>query len=49
MAAAFGFKGEQSRVISNWGIVWLVITSADFVFRLAQLIRHRRRPDFSRP
>ena len=49
MAAAFGFKGEQSRVISNWAIVWLAITSADFVFRLAQLIRHRRRPDFSRP
>jgi hypothetical protein len=49
MAAAFGFKGEQSRVISNWAIVWLAITSADFVFRLAQLIRHRRRPDSSRP
>ena len=48
MAAAFGLSGQQSRVISAWAIVWLLITSADFVFRVAQLIRHRRRPDFSR-
>jgi hypothetical protein len=48
MAAAFGLSGQESRVISAWAIVWLVITSADFVFRVAQLIRFRRRPDFSR-
>ncbi|MGH9494582.1 MAG: hypothetical protein ACRD3B_06255 [Candidatus Sulfotelmatobacter sp.] len=48
MAVAFGLRGGQSRVLSAWAIVWLLITSADFVFRLAQLIRHRRRPDFSR-
>jgi len=48
MAAAFGLSGAESRVISAWAIVWLAITSAAFVFRVAQLIRHRRRPDFSR-
>jgi hypothetical protein len=48
MAAAFGLKGAESRVISRWAIVWLVITFADFGFRLAQLIRHRRRPKFSK-
>jgi hypothetical protein len=48
MAAAFGLSGQESRVISAWAIIWLLITSADFVFRVAQLIRFRRRPDFSR-
>ncbi|HEX3821302.1 MAG TPA: hypothetical protein VHW45_13275 [Candidatus Sulfotelmatobacter sp.] len=48
MAAAFGLNGHESRVISAWAIVWLGITSADFIFRVAQLIRHRRRPDFPR-
>lgn len=48
MAAAFGFSGKQSQIISAWAVAWLAITSADFLFRVAQLIRHRRRPDFSR-
>lgn len=48
MAAAFGLSGAESRVISAWAAVWLLITAAAFVFRVAQLIRHRRRPDFSR-
>jgi hypothetical protein len=47
MAVAFGFAGTESRVISAWASVWLAITSADMIFRLAQLIRHRRRPKFS--
>jgi hypothetical protein len=47
MAAAFGFAGRESRVLSAWAVIWLAITSADMFFRVAQLIRHRRRPKFS--
>lgn len=49
MGGAFGFGGSESRIISDWAIVWLVITSADLTFRVAQLIRHRRRPKVSHP
>lgn len=49
MGGAFGFGGTESRIISDWALVWLVITSADLTFRVAQLIRHRRRPKVPQP
>jgi hypothetical protein len=43
LASAFGFSGAESRVVSMWAIFWIAITSACFLFRVAQLIKHRRR------
>jgi hypothetical protein len=43
LAAAFGFAGAESRVISLWAILWIAVTSSDLLFRTAQLIKHRRR------
>jgi len=44
LAKALPDAGRSSPILAVWAVIWLGITSADLLFRVAQEIRQRRRP-----
>jgi hypothetical protein len=47
LASVFLFSGPASRVLAVASAIWLVMSGAALIFRLAQIIAQRRKPKFS--
>jgi hypothetical protein len=47
LASVFLFSGGASRILVVASAVWLVLSAAALIFRLAQIIAQRRKPKFS--
>jgi hypothetical protein len=47
LGIAFNEGKIQSYVLAAWGMMWIVVTSAALLFRVAQVIRQRKRPAVS--
>lgn len=47
LAGVFTIGDAHAPVLAAWGAIWVVITGAALLFRLAQVIQQRRRVSFS--
>jgi hypothetical protein len=46
LASVFLFSGPASRILAVTSAIWLVLSGAALIFRLAQIIAQRRKPKF---